>query len=224
MNLEELQHAWENQPSPYDLLRIEDPETLAKRFQEKSNGFRLLIYWRDIRESGVAFAVALFFFWFVAGTSLLIAGITAACMSFVGVFIIVDRVFQRRRRPEASDSVLNNIRVALVEVEHQIWLLRNMVWWYLGPIYIATIIVMYTILTLPLPWSEVHWSDMPQFDSLFSLVFVGGVFVFVAAVFAGGNVYLYVFNQRAVRDDLEPRRAELVELLESLETPTAENP
>ena len=221
MNLEELQHAWENQPSPYDLLRIKDPETLVKRFQEKSKGFTLLIYWRDIRESVVAFAVAVFFFWTIAGTSLLIAGITAACMSFVGVFIIVDRVVQRRKQPEASESILNNIRAALVEVEHQIWLLRNVIWWYLGPIYIATIVYMYTALTLPLPWSEVPWSEMPQFDSLFTLVFVGGVFVFVAAVIAGGNVFLYVVNQRAVRDDLEPRRAELVELLESLESPEA---
>ena len=219
MNLEELQHAWENQTCPEDLLGIEDPEILVKRFQAKSKGFTHTIFWRDFSESMVAFAVAIFFFWVSAKDSLLTAGIPAACMSFVGVFIIVDRVLQRRKQPEASESVLLNIRAALAKVEHQIWLLRNVMWWYLGPIYIGTMFFIYATLTLPLPWSEVPWSEMPQFDSLFALVFVGGGFVFVAAVFAGVNVFLYVVNQRAIGNDLEPRRAELAELLDSLETP-----
>ena len=213
MNLDDLQRSWENQACPDDLLGIDDPDTLVAQFQAKSKGFTSIIYWRDIRESAVAFAVAVFFLWAGAEGSLLGAGIAAACMSFVGIFIVVDRALQRRRRPEASDSVLNNIRAALAEVEHQIWLLRNVLWRYLAPIYIGVVVFIYIGLTLPLPWSQ-----KPQFDSLFTLLFVGGVFVFVSGVYAGVIFLLYVVNQRAVRNDLEPRRAELAELLHSLES------
>ncbi len=56
-----------------------------------------------------------------------------ACVTFVGVFMLVDRWRQRRRRPAHDGTLRACTEASLAEVEHQIWLLRNIFWWYLLP-------------------------------------------------------------------------------------------
>jgi 4-hydroxybenzoate polyprenyltransferase len=88
----------------------------------------------------------------------------------------------------------------LFQVNHQIWLLKNVFWWYLLPIAAA--------LGISFGVSAWHWRQegIPMATGII-------LFVLVCALTYGG---VYWLNQIAVRKDLEPRRQELETLLSSL--------
>ncbi len=93
---------------------------------------------------------------------------------------------------------------SLTQVEHQIWLLRNIFWWYLLPFTIS-ILAFFAEVTLSLPSDD--WSEV-----LGSAAFV----VFLSAFLFATYGFVYYLNQRAVRTQLQPRRQELLTLLTSL--------
>jgi len=90
-----------------------------------------------------------------------------------------------------------------IEVEHQIWLLRNIFWWHLLPPGAAL-----TIFPAHRTWQS-RSDGLPALAEL----------VAIALVFALVGLVLYGSNQRAVRKELEPRRNELQTLLRSLDEP-----
>ena len=49
-------------------------------------------------------------------------------------FMLADRVRHKRRPPVPSEPLRQCVESSLAEVEHQIWLLRNVLWWYLLPL------------------------------------------------------------------------------------------
>jgi hypothetical protein len=86
------------------------------------------------------------------------------------------------------------VEASLADVEHQIWLLRNIFWWYLLPPSIGLVIsFVYDAMRI----EEARW--LPWIE----LFIRAGV---CALVFAG----VYWLNQYAVRKSLEPRRQELL--------------
>lgn len=46
----------------------------------------------------------------------------------VGTYFVVDRWIQHRRRPVSDDSLQSCIEASLAQVNHQIWLLKNICW------------------------------------------------------------------------------------------------
>jgi hypothetical protein len=88
----------------------------------------------------------------------------------------------------------------LLWMEHQIWLLRNIFWWYLLPPGAA-------ITVFP-----AHRAWQSRDDGLPALA----EFVAIALVFALVGWFIYWLNQYVVRKQLEPRRQELQALLKSL--------
>ena len=52
-------------------------------------------------------------------------------------FILVDRIRHKQQPSEPGEPLLDCVKVSLTQVEHQIWLLRNVFWWYLLPFTIA---------------------------------------------------------------------------------------
>jgi hypothetical protein len=88
-------------------------------------------------------------------------------------------------------------------VEDQIWLLRNIFWWYLLPPGISLLAFF------------VHVTWLLSKDWLDALGHAGPVVV-VFAVY----VFIYWLNQYTVRTQLEPRRQELSTLLASLRDET----
>jgi len=119
-----------------------------------------------------------------------------ACFG-VGAFMLVDRLLQRGKRPVAKDPLKTCIEGSLFQVNHQIWLLKNILWWYLSPFVAA-------------------WG-ISVGVSIWQLRHVG-----LSAVIGWGICILiywgvYRLNQIAVRKDLEPRRQELEALLASLD-------
>jgi len=198
MALDDLQKTWQSQPT----ARIDAaPEALLHEVRQNQRSFRRIIFWRDFREVFVAVALAIWFVW--QGWSgkgwpwVLLGGM---CL-WVGGFILMDRFRRRGRAARFGDSLLGCVEASLEDVEHQIWLLRNILWWYILPLGIGmAIAIVYTTLGM---------DDAPAW-------LMWGTGLLVAALCAGASVWAYRINQVAVRKQLEPRQQELLAMRESL--------
>jgi hypothetical protein len=118
----------------------------------------------------------------------------------VVLFFIFDRAVQRKKHPSRDKSLTTCIEDSLTQVNHQIWLLKNVLWWYLLPPGIGIIICFGFF-----AW-QLHVAGKPVLIGLL------GRSSFVGLVFLG----VYLLNQRAVRKDLMPRKQELESLLKTL--------
>jgi small-conductance mechanosensitive channel len=114
-------------------------------------------------------------------------------------------IFDRRRNPhktgEPSESLLHCAKESLRQVEHQIWLLRNVFWWYLLPSLVAIISF----------FVHVAWRIASDWWGVLAAL-SGPVLIGVVV-----NVVVYLVNRLAIRLDLEPRRQELLNLIAGLE-------
>jgi thiosulfate reductase cytochrome b subunit len=88
----------------------------------------------------------------------------------------------------------------LIQVKHQIWLLRNVFWWYLLPFQVGIGALI----------CSVSWQA--RLAGLTVIMGLAG-FALVCGLLGWG---VYRLNQSAVRTTLEPRRQELETLLSSL--------
>jgi len=198
VDFEGLQKAWKSQDAgPKPAI---DTGLLLKEVRRNQQHFRATIFWRDVREIGAAVLLALYFAhrglrngdW----TDCLVG---LSCLG-VGLFMVVDRLRQRKKKPATNDSLRAWVETSLHQVNHQIWLLRNVFWWYLLPIALALGVSVFF-----------HaWRSVPSGSSslVFWLVYSAGC----ALLYWG----VYWLNQFAVRKHLEPRRQELEFLLASL--------
>lgn len=197
---DELKRAWQSQTAPQRLTL--DAALVLNEVRRNEQQFAAMIYSRDVREVGVA--LLLVPAWILMGIKTDLPWswyLVVPTLLWIAGFMIVDRMRQRRRQPGLGDSLRNCIENSLAQVEHQIWLLRNIFWWYLLPPFSAM-----TIFPAHLAWQS-------RDDGLSAL----GEFVGAALVFAFVGWFLYWLNQRAVRKDLEPRRSELQALLTNLD-------
>ena len=128
-------------------------------------------------------------------------------MLWVAGYMLADRMRHKRQPPEPGEPLRQHVESSLAQVEHQIWLLRNVLWWDLLPL-------AFSILAF---FAQVAWQE--RAGGWWTALVVSMVVALVAIVFAG----VYWLNQYAVRAELEPRRRELETLLMSLkdETPDA---
>jgi hypothetical protein len=187
MSFEELQKVWQAQNDHVPV--VVDANVAMREIRRNHLSLRATIFWRDVREVVVALGLAVWFGWYGWQHQVGIDyGVAAACV-FVAAFLLVDRVVQHGKRPATNDSLKGWIGASLHEVDHQIWLLRNVWWWYLLP------------LALPLGLQECM--------AIFRAPHLGQLWyaVFCALLFGG----VYWLNQYAVRKMLIPRRRELEE-------------
>jgi hypothetical protein len=120
---------------------------------------------------------------------------------WIAAFMTVDRRHQRRRRALPGDPLVRGVESSLAEVEHQIWLLRNVHWWYLLPLAVP-MLAFFAHTFWRLSRGNV-WEA--AIATSFVTVVVGGVYTWICWI-----------NQKAVCSTLEPRRQELTSLLRSL--------
>ncbi len=179
-----------------------DADQLLKEVQRSHGNFRSTIFWRDFRE--VAVGLLLLPFWFVMGFTLSLPWtwwLTVPALIWVAGFILVDRRRHPQRSSEPGKPLLFYVKESLTQVEHQIWLLRNVFWWYLLPFSIS---IMAFFLHVAWRSSNEWW----QF-----VIFAGFWGLFLLVVYG----WTYRLNQRAVRKQLEPRHQDLLKLVTSLE-------
>jgi len=196
MTFDQLQQKWQSQKSE---LKI-DPNLLLKEVRRNKRYIDSAVFWRDAREIGAAFLMFLFFLYFALKLKLWAVYPPALTVLWIGVFILTDRIIQKRKQPKLSDSLLDCIESSLAQINHQIWLLKNLFWWYLlPPNFGIFIFVGYFV-----------WLFQSRGTLIILLAFAYSILV---ALTAWG---IYHLNQRAVRKELLPRRQELEQLLSSL--------
>ena len=201
MNRDQYQLAWKEQASQ---MRVTiDTDVLAKEVQSSRQRFQSTIFWRDVREVGTS--LVMIPIWFAMGIAMSLHWtwyLTVPALIWVAGFIFVDRRRHPQRPGEPGEPLLYYAKESVIQVEHQIWLLRNVFWWYLLPFCISIMAFF-----LQVAWdTSSGWWEFVAVAGLLSL------FLFV--IYWG----TYRLNQRAVRKQLEPRRQNLLKLVAGLES------
>jgi len=198
MTFDELQETWQGQEGGFKLSI--DSDMLLKEIKRNKKSFESGIFWRDVREaSGTPLMLVLcgylwlwHDFWQL---SILLPGVV-----FVSAFIVLDRIIQKRKLPKLSESLACCIKSSLKQVNHQTWLLKNVLWWYLSPLFICIFIFI----------CYVAW--VIRGLGIFGYLFCSGYLVLCFLFYW----YIYHLNQRAIQKELIPRKNELENLLNSL--------
>jgi hypothetical protein len=204
MNPDDFKQAWQTQTSQTRLTI--DAELLLNEVRRNQRQFTCTILSRDIREVGVC--LLLIPVWIYMGVKLSSPWtwyLTVPVLVWIAGFMLVDRRRHTRRPPGPDEPLRRCVESSLAQVEHQIWLLRNVLWWYLLP----------PTLSLLAFFGQVAWQAR-EAGWLGALASFAMMVVFLAAVYG----FIYWLNQYAVRTTLEPRRQELAALLSSLEDET----
>ena len=201
MNFEELQKTWQAQATGAKITISTD--LLLREVRRNQRNFQFTIVRRDVVEVSVCGLMTVFFGAWGLRWHWWSLYLLAFCCLFVGAFFVVDRLIQRRRQPAQNDTLRACIEKSLHQLNHQIWLLKNVFWWYLLPILIGL-----SAVTVSTVWSAHQAGPGTMIGlSAFYVIFYGLVYGLV-----------YWANQWTVRKRLEPRRHELENLLASLET------
>ena len=205
MNFEELQENWQEHSKAKSITINTD--ILLKEVQRNKLSFDAMIFWRDVREAGGSFVMMFVLIYLaIKDEYMLLLAPAAACL-FVAVFMVIDRVKLKKKCPcsDQNTSLNECLRISLGHVNHQIWLLKNVSWWYLLPFAIG----------VSIPFFEGAW-HLRDSDSL--MLFLMKTFGFLIVLYVG----IYYLNQYAVKADLQPRKEELETLLESIENNSQE--
>jgi CubicO group peptidase (beta-lactamase class C family) len=203
MNPDTLKEAWRAQTAQTRLTI--DTDLLLKEVRRNQKSFSAVLFWRDLREVGVSLLMVPVWFYLGAKYSLPWTWYLAVpALLWIASFMLVDRRRHKRHPPEPGEPPGRHVEDSLAQVEHQIWLLRNVLWWYLLPPGLAILAF----------FGQVGW--LARDSGWMVALVVAGMAAVVVLLFAG----LYWLNQRAIRSELEPRRRELQALLASLKEAT----
>lgn len=204
MGPDKYQQAWQAHSSQTRVTV--DADLLLQEVQRNQRDFRALIVRRDVLEVGIA--LLLLPLWFYLGVRLSLPWswyLTVPVLVWIAGFMLVYNMHHKQKPNQPDEPLLLCVERSLTEVEDQIWLLRNVFWWYLLPPSISILAF----------FAHITWLDAKEWLDALSHV---DAFVFVLALY----YLIYCLNQRAVRVQLEPRRRELLELLTSLGDDTTE--
>ncbi|MDG3007391.1 hypothetical protein [Paludisphaera mucosa] len=205
MDPDDFQQAWRTQspqagPTSEAARRLEDV-----RREERS--FATMIFWRDLREVGVS--LLMIPLWVYLGSrngSPWTWYLMIPALVWVAGYMLANRLRHKARRPGAGEPLRRFVECSLAEVEHQIQLLRSVLWWCLLPFALAALAY----------FAQITWRE--RSGGWLTALVAATATAFVIAVLSG----VYWLNLHAVRTDLEPRRRELETLLRGLEDETSD--
>ncbi|MCC6493637.1 MAG: hypothetical protein IT424_11530, partial [Pirellulales bacterium] len=201
MGPDKFQQAWQAQGAQTRVTV--DSEVLLKEVQRNQRDFRAMIFCRDFRE--IVIALLLIPLWFYLGaktSSPWTWYLSVPALLWMAGFMWAYRKRHPQQPSKPDEPLLECAKRSLREVEDQIWLLRNIFWWYLLPPGIS----------IGAFFLQVSWQGaVATNDWLTGLIAATCLLAFLAGIY----YFVYCLNQRAVRVQLEPRREELLALLAS---------
>ncbi len=199
MSLDRLQQAWKAESSQVRVMF--DPDRIEREVQQSHDAFRSTIFWRDVREVGVA--LVMIPFWIALGV-----GTSSPWTWYLGIpaflwtagFMLIDRRLHPQRPSDPGEPLMFHVKESLGQVEHQIWLLRNVFWWYLLPLVVAWGLIA-TVLVYEMR-SELELSPL--------LIFYFSGYVVMCFVLFWA---IYRMNRDAAEKQFTPARERLEEML-----------
>ena len=125
MEFETLQQAWQAQPPGFKLTI--DSTLLLREVKRNYQSFAAETRQRDLAEAkaGVTCALFLIVVCIVLKTPIFLC-MVPFCI-YAATFFFIDRKFLRRKQAPPSESLDSVIRACLAQVEHQIWLVGQVV-------------------------------------------------------------------------------------------------
>ena len=202
MNFEDLQKIWQCQHASVKLTINANADELLKEVRRNQQQWAAINFWGAVLEIGGGFLMTLFFLYrglrHASWTPFRLPDwdflLVAFACAGVGTFVLVDRIVQRRKRATAKDPLKACIEASLNEVNHDIWLQRNIFWWCLLPFT--------TALAVSFGYGSLR-AHNPMFLAFLVLFVIPLDWVFCR------------LTRFTVRKVLEPRRQELEALLAS---------
>ena len=127
---------------------------LLERLEKKTRAFDRRISLRDLRESIAGVLVTVVFLFFAVRTANPVSRVAFLWLAACGVWIIgFLRRYARAARKPAPEQALTAYREALVEkIDRQIWLLKNVKYWYILPLWLGEMLVAVALLGQPGGW------------------------------------------------------------------------
>ena len=202
MNLDNLKSSWKRQQ-----VKLADDhfEEVVSRVLARTSWFQKTILRRDLIETAAGIAVIPFLVYFViwaeAWPWVARLGVAIVVVGLVEGLVVLHWTRWRGRLARHDIPLDDFCTSEIASLDRQIWLLRHVNWWYLGPTVLGC-----CIFTLGL---------LSSFQELPTGLFLCALAIFCGFYFAVGWI-LYRANQRAVRNELQPVRKELVDIYESL--------
>ncbi len=202
MKLDELKEAWKSQDTRTTVQTVLLLESIRKK-QRRHNRF---IWFRNIREGWLTILAAVYFTCsaesdVVSKAQLWPFYLAMAILFGIGVFRVLDSRRQRRRALEYKDSTLAFVECSLLHINHRIWLLENMIWWWILPVVVGGILVIAQIVMV---------DGLQEPAALFRELGKGaGIACAILGVVYWGNLW-------TARKYWQPRKAELEALADSL--------
>ena len=136
MDPDNLKQAWQTQTSQTRLTM--DTEISLEDVRRKQQCFMAGIFWRDVREVGLSLLmVPMWIYLGVKHSSPWTWYSTVPALLWIAGYMLVDRMHHKRHSPEPGEPLRQRVESSLAEVEHQIGLLRNVLWWGLLPLILS---------------------------------------------------------------------------------------
>ena len=149
MKLDELREAWKSQDTRTTVRTVLLLESIRKR-QRRHNRF---IWLRNIREGWGTILAAVFFACSVESDvesrlQLWPFYFAMAILFGIGAFRVIDNQRQKRRAAQYEDSSLSFVERSLQNINHRIWLLENIIWWWILPVAVGGILLIAQVIML----------------------------------------------------------------------------
>jgi hypothetical protein len=192
----ELKHLWQQQTPGRPGTAASDREIMSA-MKGKMNRFGRTIFWRDIREVAASAILVLIFLPKLFLERDLVSKAGALVIVISAIYISLRLVLTQRKgdRPAAGDSVRACLLHEVQKVDRQIHLLRTILWWYLAPLYIGSVMFVWGL-------------GGPSENK-----------VYFALGYAVLCAFIWWMNQYAVKKSLVPLKTELEQTLREIAPP-----
>lgn len=200
MKLDELQEVWQSQDTRIAVRSA----LLLTSIRDKQRRHMRAIWMRNIREGWITVLASVYFICTlesdVESRLRLWAFYSAMGILFgVGAFRVFDNYRQKRKTAQFEESSLAFLECSLHNINHRIWLLENIFWWWILPVAIAGVLVAAQIIMLV---------GLPH-----TLLWKLGTATLIICVTLG---ILYWGNRWTARKYWRPRKTELEAILSAL--------